>query len=88
MIEIDSPIPNIFTPNSDGINDTFIIDKIALQATDIQIINRWGNVVYNSDNSFQWDGTSNGDELTNGVYFYLIKTKNNNSISGFVSLIR
>jgi gliding motility-associated-like protein len=88
LIEIDSPIPNVFTPNLDGINDLFFIDKNIFQATEIQIFNRWGNLVYHSDNSFQWDGTSNGDEVTEGVYFYLIKTKNNNSINGFVSLIR
>jgi gliding motility-associated-like protein len=88
LIEIDSPIPNVFTPNLDGINDLFFIDKNIFQATEIQIFNRWGNVVYHSDNSFQWDGTSNGDDVTEGVYFYLIKTKNNKSINGFVSLIR
>lgn len=75
-------IPNIFTPNNDGINDIWIFTS-ALNAR-LEIINRWGNLIYTANgNFFSWDG----EGCTDGVYFYRIIT-NEKVKSGFIELIR
>lgn len=64
-------MPNIFTPNSDSLNDYFkpIIIKNINELT-IQIFNRWGEVVYESnDLSFKWDGY----KVSDGIYYWYIK---------------
>lgn len=58
------------------------------------IINRWGNVVTTLSAPFKWDGTSNGQQLIEGVYYYLVvpyescKNKKDNNQNGMVHLIR
>ena len=62
-------IPNIFTPNGDGINETFTIRNLP-GGSPIVISNRWGKVVFESDNyANDWDGEDNAD----GTYFYRIE---------------
>ncbi len=90
-------LPNIFTPNGDGINDLFrpgpykFVHKI-----DIKIFNRWGNVIFETENpDILWDGTVNGKKVSNGIYYYIcdvyeyrltgIEPRN---LSGFVHLER
>lgn len=69
MIEI----PNVFTPNGDGINDFYSLD-VFLHEKDFEftILNRWGNeiITLNKDTP-QWDGnTQGGNPCSPGVYFY------------------
>lgn len=67
-------MPNVFTPNGDGINDFLTIEHLYIGAFQIQIFNRWGVLVYSSnDVSAPWNGKSpSGNELSEGVYFYTI----------------
>lgn len=68
-------IPDAFSPNGDGINDTFVIQNGELQIESIQVFNRWGEVVYsNSEYSTPWDGLYMSEKLPNGIYIYKIKT--------------
>jgi gliding motility-associated-like protein len=66
-----------FTPNNDGINDTWIIDNMELFPNNVvNIFNRWGEAVYqangyNSGNA--WDGTYEGEPLPVGTYYYTIE---------------
>lgn len=63
-------VPNIFTPDGDGVNDFFMIQT--QYATDLKgvIVNRWGNNVYElKDLQDQWDGLINGNEAHEGTYF-------------------
>ncbi|WP_439583480.1 gliding motility-associated C-terminal domain-containing protein [Dyadobacter bucti] len=68
--------PDIFTPNNDGINDTFqvsVVDGIIVQ---LDIFNRWGNQVYrDSSGNPHWDGKFNGANCSNDVYTYVLKFK-------------
>lgn len=69
-------IPNVFTPNQDGANDTYLVSGKGIIEYNIVIINRWGNVVFEStDINSPWDGTSKGTPCVEGVYFYNIKAK-------------
>ncbi len=85
--ELQVVIPNVFTPNNDGINDWFGITSNVEADASIVILNRWGNVVFEKEfvttpNVFEplWDGTSAGSvttpgsgEAVDGVYFYRVK---------------
>jgi len=92
LVEVIVPIPSAFTPNSDGKNDFFVIDKVEnLTDNTLIIYNRQGNVVYDKtpyDNS--WDGRSNnGQELPDGVYFFVFEpTAGAEAIQGYVVLKR
>src|SRR5690554_1025502 len=66
--------PNVFTPNVDNQNDEFkLINPENIQSLEIQILNRWGNLVFESnDVFFKWNGKrfNTGTECNDGTYFY------------------
>src|SRR5690554_2888266 len=66
--------PNVFTPNGDNQNDEFkLINPENIQSLEIQILNRWGNLVFESnDVFFKWNGKrfNTGTECNDGTYFY------------------
>ncbi|MEW5845404.1 MAG: Ig-like domain-containing protein [Bacteroidota bacterium] len=75
-------IPEAFSPNGDNINDTFEVQNIEFfQKVTLHVYNRWGNLVYKSENyKNDWDGTSNvsmaiGSKLPDGTYYYLLEIK-------------
>jgi gliding motility-associated-like protein len=81
--------PNVITTNDDGINDLFTIDNLP-ENTEVIILNRWGNVVFSSDNyQNNWDGKDNsGRALVDAVYTYKFTTEFGKTGHGFVHLIR
>lgn len=83
-------IPNAFSPNGDGINDTWIIDNLFLyEDAKLNIYNEWGNLVFQGENDSEWDGTYNGNTLPNGTYYYILKVLNDNeTYKGGVTIIR
>jgi gliding motility-associated-like protein len=76
-------IPNVFTPNGDGINETFYpvcfnIDKISML-----IFNRWGNQLFEgSGKACVWDGKYHGELCPDGVYYYLIEYEQKGKLKG------
>jgi len=78
-IDIDScevyRLPNVFTPNGDGFNDLFIpYPYDFVEKVDMRIFNRWGGLVYKTDNpDINWDGKNimTGEDSSDGVYFYV-----------------
>jgi gliding motility-associated-like protein len=87
----DSPllIPNVISPNNDGVNDVFEIENLP-ENTEVIILNRWGNLVYSSANyQNNWDGKdTSGKELADGVYTYKFTTETGIIGHGFVHLVR
>ena len=69
-------VPNTFTPNSDGVNDTWEIKLIDLfPKAEITVFDRWGQIVYKTigyPRSKRWDGTRNGKPLPATTYYYTI----------------
>jgi gliding motility-associated-like protein len=72
-------VPNAFSPNGDGINDTWIITNLSVYpGATVDVFNRYGQPVFHSENSNKvWDGTYNGRPLPVGTYYYIIDLKNN-----------
>jgi gliding motility-associated-like protein len=88
---LPAKIPNTFTPNGDGINDTWEIDGLQGYAgCTVFIYNRWGQQVFASTGySKPWDGTYEGKNLPFGTYYYVIDLKNNSPrLSGYVTIVR
>jgi len=89
--ELSLVIPNTFTPNGDGINDTWDIRYInAYSNCTVSVFTRYGQKVYSSlGYAVPWDGTYNGKLLPTGTYYYIIDLKNNLPLlSGWITLIR
>jgi gliding motility-associated-like protein len=70
----DIEIPNVFTPNNDGFNDIFTYKNQEQFDINLEIYNRWGNLLFKSFNE-NWDGTFKGEKVSPGVYFYFIRAK-------------
>lgn len=68
-------IPNVFTPNNDGVNDVFSIKSTGIKEISLQIFNRWGNKLYDFVGpKAAWDGLSNsGEVVPDGTYFFFVK---------------
>lgn len=68
-------VPNVFTPNQDGVNDAFrILNTCESQTFRFSIYNRWGTLVHSGTEFIAyWDGTSNGAYVNSGVYFLIIE---------------
>lgn len=91
-------IPEGFSPNGDGINDYFVIQRLPAGTTvQVEIYNRWGSVVYrNSDYKNDWDGTANQgikttaatQGLPDGTYYYQIKLSDGREFVRFLTLAR
>lgn len=94
VINCEVVIPDIFTPNGDGVNDMFEITGISsFQNSRLIVLNRWGKVVYESDNYGwpYWNGThhKSGAELADGVYYYeLILGRTNEAFQGTITIVR
>ena len=85
-------IPNAFSPNGDGINDTWIFkpSNVLAQST-TQVFNRYGQLVFSSTgNSRPWDGTMHGRPVPAGSYYYIIDPRINNEpkMTGWVLVVR
>jgi gliding motility-associated-like protein len=72
-------VPNVFTPNGDGVNDFFILRSNGLSRLDITIFNRWGTLVFSaSSTTIIWDGkTPDGSPIHPGTYFYTLLISEN-----------
>lgn len=74
-------IPNVFTPNNDGVNDVFSIKVEGAKEISVSVYNRWGILLTEYSNTITvspaiidlWDGrTTSGEKVSDGVYFYVI----------------
>lgn len=79
-------IPNIITPNGDGSNDIF---QLNFPYENVVIYNRWGQSLFESNNneSYWNGGTTSGNKVPDGTYYYVITTKKE-TYKGFVQVIR
>lgn len=86
-------VPNVFTPNGDGVNDEFRVTFRSLESFHCWVYNNWGKLVYEwTDPARGWDGRVNGKKAPSGTYFYIIKARGTDGVNhnkkGDVSIIR
>ncbi|MCR9173530.1 MAG: gliding motility-associated C-terminal domain-containing protein [bacterium] len=87
-------LPNVFTPDGDGVNDYFVpINQEHVQSYHLMILNRWGEVLFESyEVGIGWDGLVRGERASESVYFYKVDYAdydgNNNSLQGSLTLMR
>lgn len=87
-------IPNVFSPNNDGINDWFYIPNTGMKEFSIEIFNRWGTKLWETTApEIRWDGrTTAGVQVPDGTYFFILKAESlsgkDYSTTGHVNLVR
>ncbi len=88
-------VPNIFSPNRDGINDFFapFFSDINFSDYQLRVFDRWGGLVFSTKHPEErWDGTARGEDCRPGVYLYVVTYENETCgeamLSGEVNLIR
>lgn len=87
----DIYVPNAFSPNNDGLNDTWRIDGlVAVPNARVVVFNRYGNIVFETTgNTQQWNGIYKNEALAAGAYVYMIDLKNGrNILKGWVVIVR
>lgn len=82
----DTEIPNIFTPNKDESNPRFRIYGVeAFPNSSLQVFNRWGNLIFESNNyKNEWSGIDEEE----GTYFYIFKRSDGKEYTGYVLIAR
>ncbi len=66
-------IPNVFSPNGDGLNDDVNIHGFCIATFNLKIFNRWGELIFQTtDKTLGWDGTHRGKALDTGVFVYSV----------------
>jgi gliding motility-associated-like protein len=80
--EITLFIPTGISPNADGVNDTWDIQGIeSIDEYQVKILNRWGQVLYSSENNyFPWDGRYNGEIVPTSDYYYIVEVFSINKV--------
>ena len=87
-------INNVFTPNGDQYNNEFYFGEHSMVDIDVQVFNRWGQLVYSwSGENKSWDGKgADGQDLPEAVYFYVLKAEGTDGYyydkKGSVTLLR
>lgn len=82
-------VPNVFTPNGDGVNDAFeILNLLNYDKRSITIYNRWGNEIYHAE---KYNNNWSGSDQVAGTYYYELELFNGTKTSikqGYVQLIK
>ena len=89
-------LPNSFTPNGDGLNDSFfpVGDKVSIENYSFKIFNRWGELIFSTnDFNAKWDGTYQNNPLSSDAYIWKIdlldiSTGKEKNLKGYVLLSR
>ena len=90
----DITMPNVFTPNGDGINDAFRPASMKnITSGTLTVCNRWGEQLYMTDDTAQgWDGRNRGSICSDGMYFWILEYKDvmgaAANLTGTVMLLR
>jgi gliding motility-associated-like protein len=86
----DLIIVNVFSPNGDGINDTWDLSVLSeFSNITVQVFDRSGNIVFQSRGySKPWNGTRNGQALPVGAYYYVIDVPNYKKLGGSITILK
>ena len=87
---VELEIPTGFTPNDDGVNDTWGIANLGrYEEIQVSVFSRSGKIMYNSEDHHEWDGTYNRNLVPSGPYYYLINIEKFKKVyRGTVNVLR
>jgi gliding motility-associated-like protein len=86
VVDCEIIVPNVFSPNNDGVNDVWIIEGITYTNNTVRVFNRWGNVVYEVRN---YRNTWKANDVPDGTYFYEINVERHDKpYTGHVTILR
>jgi gliding motility-associated-like protein len=92
--EIEIELPNVFTPNNDGVNDNFIPSKYkGISKANLIIYNRWGEKLFYTDNLILgWNGSYKDNNCSDGTYFWIVQyttiMNESKELKGVLTLIK
>ena len=84
-------VPNAFSPNGDGVNDTWVIQNLGdYPGVTVDLFNRYGQQIFHSNGyGTAWDGMVNGKPLPVATYYYVIELKNGfKPLTGSLTIVR
>ncbi|MBT4774098.1 MAG: gliding motility-associated C-terminal domain-containing protein [Crocinitomicaceae bacterium] len=82
-------VPNSFTPNGDGMNDTWNLNFNGYNDVSLQVYSKWGKLVFETKSpTIQWDGQYGGDDLPSGTYYYVLKLDDSVDQNGPLTIVR
>lgn len=87
-------VPNVFTPNGDGLNDTWVVRAPGAKRLKISVWDKWGELVYRSNGPLnaEWDGTYKGKVLPADVFVYYIEVEyldlQKTAVKGSVTILK
>jgi len=89
-IAVEKPLtlyaPNAFSPDGDGVNDFFSVKGQGADNFSLEVYNRWGQMVYQSDDlNEEWNGDYRGSQVPMGTYVYQVKAVN---VSGDNTMVK
>lgn len=86
-IDCDVIIPNVFTPNNDGLNDVWFIDGLANRSNTVRVYNRWGQLILDAKD---YRNTWTALDVPDGTYFYevIVDGKDESPFTGHVTILR
>jgi gliding motility-associated-like protein len=89
VVASDLFVPNVFSPNSDGSNDFFMVNYTGSQPFSLTVYDRWGVQHFSTRDKMEpWDGTNaKGEAVSEGVYYYVL-TISDRQYAGWVTLMR
>lgn len=88
LIPCSIEIPNIFTPNNDGVNDALVFQNLQFFPNSrLVVFNRWGQVVYENDN-YGANNNWRGDDLIDGTYYFVLTLTDGTEYNGPITLVR
>lgn len=93
-LDINVEMPNVFTPNQNGVNDTYHpVSAEGVNQYYLTILNQWGGIVFETNDFSQgWDGQFNGKDCSSGTYFWQVAYSDLEDSdylkSGFLTLVR
>ncbi|MDQ3101963.1 MAG: gliding motility-associated C-terminal domain-containing protein, partial [Bacteroidota bacterium] len=95
VIPCDLEVPNVFTPNGDGINDHWMLGPGPYNAASLMVYNRWGDLVWQGNitrTGFDGKHYKNGEPLSEGTYFYVLSIertdREHHDQEGYLDLLR
>jgi gliding motility-associated-like protein len=81
----DIEVPNVFTPNNDGINDALVFENVQYYSNHLVVYNRWGQIVHETNNyRNNWRAT----DVPDGTYYFILNLENGKEYAGHVTILR